>query len=113
MMQRILTCSSTLHQNYRDFEWIIDDESYFTLDPSSINGNANFYSSNTLLTLSNIKYSQKILVWVTILSKGTSKPYFPESGNAINHLYTWSIQKRPFIEEYHHLFSGQILHLHI
>ena len=55
MMQRIQTCCSKLYQDYCDFEWIIDDESYFTLGNSSINGNANFYSSNSLLTPINVK----------------------------------------------------------
>ena len=83
-----------LYKNFRDSEWIIDDESYFTSDHSSINGNRIFYSSDTSLTPPSVKYiptakySDKILVWITILSKGVSKPFFRETGNAIN-LYVY------------------------
>ena len=36
---RIQTCCVRLFKNYRDFEWIIEDESYFTIHHRSINGN--------------------------------------------------------------------------
>ena len=34
---------ATLHRKYRDREWILDDESYFTKTHSTINGNDNLY----------------------------------------------------------------------
>ena len=37
---------ATLYRKYRDREWILDDESYFTKTHSSINENDNFYSEN-------------------------------------------------------------------
>jgi len=37
---------ATLYRKYRDREWILDDESYFTKPHSTINGNDNFYSDN-------------------------------------------------------------------
>ena len=34
---------ATLYRKYRDREWILDDESYFTKTHSTINGNDNLY----------------------------------------------------------------------
>ena len=62
------------YKNYRDFEWIFDDESYFTLEHSSINGNGNFYSKDISLTPPSVKhrptvkYPDRISVWIVILS---------------------------------------------
>ena len=55
--------------------------------------------------MSTAKYPDKIFVWITISSKGVSKPFYREAGNAINqyvHL-EHCIQKRlePFFEEHH------------
>ena len=48
-----------LYLKYKDFVWILDDESYFTLTNSEINGNDNFYSSKVDLTPNNVKYKTK------------------------------------------------------
>ena len=37
---------ATLYRKYRNREWILDDESYFTKTYSTFNGNENFYSDN-------------------------------------------------------------------
>ena len=69
---------------------IMDDESYFTLDHSSINGNNYFYTSDIEKTPANVKYSpkakfsQKLLVWICISERGMTKPYFLPSGMAID-----------------------------
>ena len=117
-MERIRTCCNRLYQNYLDFEWIIDDESYFTLDHSSINGKTNFYSSNTLLTPSNVKYSQKekfsekTLVWVTISPKGVfslNRVFYYLT--TLSNLYIWSIVfKRDFPVQICH-YDNALLHI--
>jgi len=44
-----------LYRKIQNFEWILDDESYFTLSHSTINGNDIFYSSNVKKCPSKIK----------------------------------------------------------
>ena len=90
---------------------IMDDESYFTLSHSTINGNQSFYSSDVAQTPSSQKYrtkakfENKLLVWICFSERGLSKPYFVPSGLAINQVTYLNecIVKRliPFIEEHH------------
>lgn len=101
-----LRCS-TLWRKTKDISIIMDDESYFTLSHSSINGNDIFYSSDSNLTPPKVKYKEKakfekkILVWIAASPKGLSEPYLVPSGMAINkEIYkTECIQRRllPFI----------------
>ncbi|KAL4465543.1 hypothetical protein ABPG72_013992 [Tetrahymena utriculariae] len=96
---------------YKDVNWVIDDESYFTLSHSTINGNDSFYSSNISNTPSSVKYrtatkfESKILVWICFSNEGLSQPYFIESGLAINQqIYLKEcIQKilLPLLQKYH------------
>uniref|UniRef100_T2MAU0 C-myc promoter-binding protein n=1 Tax=Hydra vulgaris TaxID=6087 RepID=T2MAU0_HYDVU len=76
-----------LYRAFSKFDWIIDDESYFTLSHSSINGNDNFYTSDINLCPSSVKY------------------YTKRNGLAINQkIYLEDcIKKRliPFIKEHH------------
>ncbi|XP_065645234.1 uncharacterized protein LOC136075726 [Hydra vulgaris] len=44
---------------YRDFKRKLDDESYFTLSHSTINGNSTYYSSNRDKTPPSVKYRKK------------------------------------------------------
>lgn len=78
---------------YRKFSkrcWIIDDESYFTLTHSTINGNNTFYTSNIADTPPSVKFSTKkkfeakVLVWLAIGPNGVSQPLIKPSGLAIN-----------------------------
>ena len=68
----------------------MDDESYFTLSHSTINGNYNFYSSHVSSAPANIKYrpkkkfEKKLLVWLCFSEKGMAKAYFVLSGLAVN-----------------------------
>jgi hypothetical protein len=77
-------------EKYKNLEFIIDDESYFTLTHSCQPGNDRYYSSNKILTPDNVKfyykrkYEPKLLVYLCISPRGVSKPYFRESGLAIN-----------------------------
>ena len=98
-------------EKYKSLDFIIDDESYFTLAHSSQPGNDRFYSSDIDRTPEDVKhryqskYEQKLLVWICISPKGASKPYFLPSGMAINQdVYLNQIVKRflePFIEEHY------------
>ena len=47
---------STLYRKYNGFEWILDDESYFTLSHTTIGTNDKFYSSDLNLTPASVKY---------------------------------------------------------
>ena len=61
-----------LYYKYKKVVWILDDEFYFTLTHSHINGNDNFYSSNVELTANDVKFKtkgkfeDKLLVYVII-----------------------------------------------
>lgn len=102
---------STLLRKYKNFEWIIDDESYFTLKHSTINGNGNFYTSDIKLTPPSVKYSKKdkyekkLLVWVAFSKAGLSKFFIVPSGLAIDgEMYKKQcIEKRlhSFIKDHH------------
>ena len=50
---------ATLYRKYRDREWIVDDESYFTNTHSTINGNDNFYSDNIDFVPAKVKFRKK------------------------------------------------------
>ena len=100
-----------ISEKYRNKEWIIDDESYFTLGHTSIVGNNYFYSSDVSQTPSNVKfarkskYEEKLLVWLAMSRKGISRLFTIPSGLGINQeIYSEDcIHKRliPFIKKYH------------
>ena len=84
---------ATLYRKYRDREWILDDESYFTKTHSTINGNDNFYSDNIYFAPANVnnvkfrrkhKYEKKLLVWIAMPPRGISEPFIMASGNAVD-----------------------------
>ncbi len=110
-MPIIKSCISQMCKNYRNTVFVIDDESYFTLDHSSIHGNNSFYTSNINNTPASVKYSKKekfekkILVLVAFSNKGLSNMYFVPSGLAINQFIYQKecIIKRliPFLNEHH------------
>lgn len=109
--ERIRICCDRLYRKLEGVWCIIDDESYFTLAHSTINGNGNFYSSDVSATPSNVKYrptakfEKKILVWLCFSEQGVSRAFFVPSGLAIdqNIYLEQCIKKRlvPFIEKYH------------
>jgi hypothetical protein len=100
-----------LIEKYSKVDFILDDESYFTLSNSTLAGNDRFYSNNLQKTPLNVKnkfkakFEEKILVWVAISPRGKSKALFFKSGLAINQ----SIYKEqcldkgllPFIKKYY------------
>jgi hypothetical protein len=89
----------------------MDDESYFTLSHSTINGNNNFYTSDMNSTPASVKYQtaakyeSKLLVWIAASPKGLSKPFIVPNGLAINqYIYTNEcLSKRliPFLNAHH------------
>ena len=64
------------------YKFIIDDESYFTLDNAVQPGNDIFYSSNVSRTSESVKNNyvkkieEKLMVWIAISPRGMSEPYF-------------------------------------
>jgi hypothetical protein len=76
-----------LTEKYRNRKWILDDESYFTLSHTSMNGNNFFYSSDVSGTPSNVKFARKaklLLVWAAISRKGISRIFIALSDLSIN-----------------------------
>ena len=75
---------------YGNFEFIIDDESYFTLGNAVQPGNDIFYSSNVSKTPESVKnkyvkkFEEKLMVWVAISPRGMSEPYFVPNGLSVN-----------------------------
>ena len=56
---RIKTCVVWLYRKLGGISCVMDDESYFTLSHSTINGNQFFYSSDLKTTHANTKYQKK------------------------------------------------------
>ena len=98
-------------EKYRGYNFIIDDEKYFTLSNTTLAGNDRFYSDNIQKTPESVKnkyqskYETKVLVWMAISPLGISKPYFRNSGMAVNRfVYRDEILEPyllPFIKKYH------------
>ena len=91
--------------------FILDDEKYFTLSNSQINGNSNFYTNDVTLTPNEVmykpkvKFEKKLLFYIAISEKGKSKFKIFPSGMAINQkVYQDECIKKcliPFIDKYH------------
>ncbi len=70
--------------------WVLDDESYFMLDLSSIVNNDVFYTSNIKDTPASVKFKQqskypeKVMVWLAASTKGISEIFITPSGMAVN-----------------------------
>ena len=75
---------------YGKIDFILDDESYFTLSHTTLAGNDRFYSDNLQNTAYEVKnklqskFEQKLLVWIAISPRGMSKTLFFKSGLAMN-----------------------------
>lgn len=98
-------------ENYRGYEFVMDDESYFTLSNSTLAGNDIFYTDNIQNVPENVRYKKqskfekKVMVWVAISSKGMTDAYHVPAGLAINqHVYREEcLSKRllPFLRKKH------------
>ena len=81
---------ATILRKYQNLDFVLDDESYFTLSHSTINGNNNFYTSNVNLTSPNIKfnskakYEEKLLVWLAASPREVSDIFIAPSNLAID-----------------------------
>lgn len=103
-------CSTLVHK-YRNFEWILDDESYFTLANTTIDSNKCYYSSDRDQAPERVKYAKKakygqqLLVWIAMSPAGLTKPFISPSGLAINaEIYVNKCLKPfllPFIRKHH------------
>ena len=54
----IRTRVGQIFRKFKNRAWILDDESYFTLSHSTINGNGYYYSSDTKVTLAKDKFTK-------------------------------------------------------
>ena len=97
-------------ENYRRYNFIVDDESYFTLSHTTRPGNDGFYSNNLQFTPDHVKYKYlskyepKLMVWIAISPFGMTRPCFYESGFAVNQeVYKNCLEEYliPFIKKYH------------
>lgn len=98
-----------LYKHYRNVDFVLDDEKYFTLSHSI---NDSFMSSPTKSKTpesvefkAKQKYEPKILLWIAISNRGISRPLLRRSGLAINQkVYENECLKKrliPFLREYH------------
>lgn len=102
---------SRLWSKFRRHEFILDDESYFTLSHSDKNSNAGFWTDDkenapaSAKFKTKMKFEKKLLVWVAISPRGISQSFVVPSGLAVNQeIYLKEcIIKRltPFIQKYH------------
>jgi hypothetical protein len=100
-----------LIEKYSKVDFILDDESYFTLSNTTLAGNDTFYSDNLLKTPVEVKnkykakYEEKVLVYMIISPRGSSKAVFFKSGLAINqNTYKEQCLEKvliPFIKKYY------------
>ena len=103
-------CRRMLEQ-FGHLDFILDDESYFTLSHDSQPRNDSFYSDNVDKTPASVKnkfkskYEKKLMVWLAISPKGLSNLYFVPNGLAVNQevYLNECIQKRlePMIKKYY------------
>lgn len=79
-----------MSQEFAGLDFILDDESYFTLSNSSLSGNDRFYSDDLEKTPDDVKnkykakYEEKVLCYLAISPRGSSKALFFKSGLAVN-----------------------------
>ena len=107
---RIKPLCRHLYRNFRNLDWVLDDESYFTLGNTRLTDNDGFYSSDVSATPSNVKnapkkkFEVKLLVSIIISPEGVSKPFMTKSGMAINkqqYLRFLRMRLVPFINKHH------------
>ena len=90
---------------------IIVDEKYFSLSNTNIPGNVYYYTSDKSATPPDTKYKKrskyepKIMIWLTVSSKGVCEPYIHRSNGSVNaDVYLNQCVKSkliPFIKKYH------------
>jgi hypothetical protein len=98
-------------RKYAKNNFILDDEKYFTLSNSNVNGNNTYYTSNAKEAADHVyykfksKYESKILPWIANSKYSVTRPFFMQTSLAINQeVYLEQCIKRrlmPFIAKYH------------
>ena len=79
-----------MYDTFSKRDFVLDDESYFTLSGSTLSGNRGYYTSDQKNAPDDVKhyykskYEEKVLVWVAISPKGISSALFRKSGLAVN-----------------------------
>ena len=79
-----------MYEKFKNLDFVMDDESYFTLNNSINSFNKHFYSSNRKKTHESLKYNyqkkfdEKLLVWICMSPKGVGIPLIKKAGMAIN-----------------------------
>ena len=58
-LQRIKPNCGKLYHDFANLDWILDDESYFTLSNSSLSGNDNFYTSDISSTTADVRFMKQ------------------------------------------------------
>ena len=103
-----------MYMKYRQHEFVMDDESYFTLSNTTLTGNNTYYSSDRRLTPADVsywekaKFEEKLLLWIVVSSKGIGQIYIALSKQA----FTWKNSSTNIIMEINMHF-GPTWRLHI
>lgn len=77
-------------EKYKNYDIIMDDESYFTLNNSTLAGNDRYYAADRDLCPDNVRYKlvkkfeEKLLVSICISPRGLSPIYIHPSKQAVN-----------------------------
>ena len=88
-LQHIKTNCGNLHHDFANLDWILDNESYFTLSNSTLSGNDNFYTSDIsspsvdVKFMKQTKFGPKALVWIGIYPKDMTNCFIAPSSLAI------------------------------
>jgi hypothetical protein len=100
---------------YENLDFLMDDESYFTLTNSTLAGNDRFYAADPELCPDNIrfrlvkKYEDKLLVSICISPRGLSPIYIHSSKQAVNQTSYKNILENtllPLISKYYKRNNG-------
>ncbi len=74
-----------MYENFKNLDFIMDDESFFTLSNTTLAGNDRYYTDDRDECPDQVKYKyaakfeQKVLVWLAISPKSLSDLYFVPS----------------------------------
>ncbi|KAJ3661692.1 hypothetical protein Zmor_006079 [Zophobas morio] len=100
-----------LVRDFEDKNFILDDESYFTLSKPQMPGNSFYYTDDSSVTPPEVefkmrsKFDKKVMLYTVVSNRGVSEPFFKESGLAVNQeVYKNQCLAKilvPFINKYH------------
>jgi len=99
-----------LYNQFKDYDFIMDDESYFTLSNSSLSGNDIYYADDPSKCADEVryklekKYEEQLLVSICISPAGISPIYIHHSKQAVNRFVYVDILKNtllPLVSNYY------------